>query len=763
MRKLCLLIIGCILTLFLVSCPYGIGDKEKPGKASFLVSLNGTDITNTNANSITFDLDQDDMNKTLVLETKLLSVTNMELTKWNFTFSAPSDCPISEVGNEGRKVSINLANLAVGTYKITAICNEIKTVTATYTIWIKSSLSRLIVSYSLDSQYSQKGLKKEQISGSITELNRSLSLPTNTKYNFVVSDRAGKIDNISNLSLSSTSSKAGFYYTTGDSGSFYLKEESGKTITLTFDIAGREGIAISVDITLEDNSQSHLEPAETEILKEEIYSFIANPNDYLDKAYDYNFVVDTAEFAPRYPKFSIDAEIWNDEAEIAFLEAKNNHKEYIPQINDNAVWMSETEFSVVRNNEEKFKVRVNGDLKKISIIPLKNTTAVYNGTEYNQHFYLYWKWKDETGNSYRGKYRIMVGGVLEDIDLFYYMDSEETKKIPAESHKINAGDQTSFYLHANYAPFNSMQASDKILFYVSESDDEKTYKTFTLNSQSVKLPVPVKRETAVGKCMKINDADLADITDTENINTVAGISYSDGSALDYYSLKSMETGECSLYLRYLDSGETCVFVAVDVRTGIFRTYKLWKDDSSNTVTVKSVNPAPLSLYMYKNKRGKCFYSTTTMSEDDRGTSCTLYNATPLDTSYSGVTATLSDPYIQKYPYTVQHGYEKRRTFFIPYDEVISIDVLSNFEMTSINGELSIEAQTVLGKFQTGISSDPYTASIQVGSQWSVANPDSDHPYMKRIDSCSSDFQGINVDLKINTEFTIPLRFIVYWR
>ena len=140
----------------------------------------------------------------------------------------------------------------------------------------------------------------------------------------------------------------------------------------------------------------------------------------------------------------------------------------------------------------------------------------------------------------------------------------------------------------------------------------------------------------------------------------------------------------------------------------------------------------------------------------------LYNATPLDTSYSGVTATLSDPYIQKYPYTVQHGYEKRRTFFIPYDEVISIDVLSNFEMTSINGELSIEAQTVLGKFQTGISSDPYTANIQVGSQWAIGKTD-DLAEMKRIDSCSSDFQGINIDLIINTEFVIPLRLVVYYK
>ena len=140
----------------------------------------------------------------------------------------------------------------------------------------------------------------------------------------------------------------------------------------------------------------------------------------------------------------------------------------------------------------------------------------------------------------------------------------------------------------------------------------------------------------------------------------------------------------------------------------------------------------------------------------------LYNATPLDTSYSGVTATLSDPYMQKYPYTVQHGYEKRRTFFIPYDEVISIDVLSNFEMTSINGELSIEAQTVLGKFQTGISSDPYTANIQVGSQWSISTS-SDRADLKRIDSCSSTFQGINIDLIINTEFVIPLRLVVYYK
>lgn len=111
---------------------------------------------------------------------------------------------------------------------------------------------------------------------------------------------------------------------------------------------------------------------------------------------------------------------------------------------------------------------------------------------------------------------------------------------------------------------------------------------------------------------------------------------------------------------------------------------------------------------------------------------------------------------------MQRGYEKRRTFFIPYDEVISIDVFSNFEMTSINGELSIEAQTVLGKFQTGISSDPYTANIQVGSQWAIGKTD-DRAEMKRIDSCSSDFQGINIDLIINTEFVIPLRLVVYYK
>ena len=687
---------------------------------------------------------------------------------------------LTEWGTKGRQCSLRLSDLKwLGTYRITAKSRLGREFDRTITVLLTSPVQKLEVSYALTSDGTGGKLTDEMKSGSITGVKQKLTLAAGGTYSLKAT--VSPLGSARTLLCSSTDTQSAYFTSvSGSEAELALPGADGAVFEIRISL-GRTNVLVSAEVTLSDISDAEIEDWSEQAARERTLSFAANTAEEPDRSYEYVLNVDGFS-SGKEVLFSIDAEEGladsdapedarhpygkGDRLPLGSLELEQwlaDSPHHRLRRNDSARWYrimtltgsmpddsAETEPEGGWPARNKLSVTWNSATRRISIRPLADT--VWDRRRRNAHHYIYFKYADD--EEWRWRWRVTVGGVMEGISLYYMDPEDETRRIPLEDHVIGAGDRTSFYVRAAYEPFHSYQPSDEMLFYVSASDEET--REYSVNGNRVRLPVPADADSATGKCMRINDADLV-----RDGTTLADIRTADGSPLSYYARKPMSSGECSLYLRYSDAGETCVLVALDWRTGKSKTFKLWKDDSSSTVTVRSVREAPNELLKYRNQKGKRFYSTKAVAADDRGTPCEADGT--LDTGYAGTAGTADDPYAQKYPLTVQKGYERRRTFLIPYDEAVTIDVDANFEIESIQGDVSsAEAQAVLGKFQTGISSDPHSAQVTIASQWAIAKI-SDRDEMCRIDSCTSTYDGISIDLKINSDITVPLRLVLYYR
>ena len=125
---------------------------------------------------------------------------------------------------------------------------------------------------------------------------------------------------------------------------------------------------------------------------------------------------------------------------------------YVPKVNKEALWYNTMEFDAVSKNdsnvdEKNFTVSSNGTDRTFSITPYAQT--IWNNGESNKHLYLYIKWEDD--ESFRWKYRILVGGVFESLDLYKYSESSETA-FGEDGYVAKAGESINWTLRVKYNP-----------------------------------------------------------------------------------------------------------------------------------------------------------------------------------------------------------------------------------------------------------------------------------------------------------------------
>ena len=754
MRKILLFLCFSFFAILNFSCHHYVDF------ADFEVYLAGEKINAENPTSYTINLDAVDKSSLILdLKVKLYKYDSEHFanqtdfrSSYSYEFTASSlSVKFQSVGNDGFEKRVDLSSLPVGTYKFYAKMidpptNKEDWYNFSYTITITSGLQHLQASYSLDSIYRVSNIdyQEEELEGLVYFKNNNINLVANSSYSFEVSDYTGQIQNIQSLVISSSDElNTEIQYTQGTAFfKVYFSGANKDKITLTISIAQKREVYLQLNISLIDRSSQSLVLQEQFEEKDTILSFTANPPDYQNKEYSYILETNTPQYVVKQPVFSIDVEEWNNEEEQRFLSCQQNHTKFTPTYNENPTWYTASEFIITKDNEVKFKVRFDGTNRSVIITPLADTIS-QDGT-YNLHTYIYWKWKDEKDILYRGKYRIMVGGVLDSISLFRVTE-KQNEDITASDIQLNPGDNSSFDVIVNYNPLNIQKTNNRVLFYLAKDLNLSQY---TFEGKTLSLPTPVSKTSAIGKTIDFSSAiDTSPYPLIDETNTNVSI--------PYYSVRDMSSGTNSLWLRYNPTGEKVYVIVLDIKTGLWTYFSIKQSNSTGEVILKSQTPAPSTLYLYKTSSSpfRSFYSTSpSLTSNSYGQSISKIKV--YSTTYNGTE-------IQEYPKTIQADSENYRTFIFSLNEEIKIDIETTFEIENISVEQTADSSEVLvikegknsaNRAKVSISSFYYTQEEDLKRQ--INEKGEKDKYITPED-------GVYFTVILNDTIQLPFRVICY--
>ena len=750
--------IKILLFVLLLPLLFSCDDIEKitPTQVSLEITFNGVIITEENPSFYTLNLDEvGNQDGIFSLYATALNVFGEKepIEKEhpsvnNFTFTCQEDdtFPFFEQGEKGRRISFNVKDCLPGTYTITAKSKNTEyPVSKSYIFNFTSSLERLEVKYEIFSEFQTDNLNQDAIQGVFGSFKKRATLPSNTQYSFEVIDTKNEVPITTLAVFSSNDSVISFIYENSNKGYFLIKGKEGEKATLTFQLPSRKNIKLQVEITLSDESISSLDKNEDDKGKQEdVLSFTANTQEESEKYYTYTLKTHTHQLVNFEPVFSLDAEIWDEEAELDFLDMQSRNKVYTPTPNPNPSWYSKTILTYTRDNINKIKVEVDGEERKVKIYPLANTTSL-DGS-YNQHFYLYWKWKDENNVIYRGKYRIMVGGILEGISL-YKQKGGTKENITQKDIELNTGDDSSFDVLVQYNPSTIKDDNNKVIMYLAK---DLTLKTYKLNGKTLSLPTPIDKSTAVGKTIDLQSAienNTSYILVDERNNDVP---------ISYYAELDMKNGQNTVWTKYNGTGEKCFIIALDYLSGLWTYYTIQQTSSTGHVILSCELPAPTTLKLFKTTTipTRSFYSLSSKDKNSYGQDVEEQTSEKINTGYNGTE-------MQKYPNTIQKNCPNSRTFFLKVTEECIIDLETNFEIEDIYIDHSIDSMQRL-KIETGIK-DNYSAKIYCNSLYNVMNSDEqkDITDKGKLDKYISPAGGIEFNIMLNKDIKIPITLFVY--
>ena len=750
--------IKILLFVLLLPLLFSCDDIEKitPTQVSLEITFNGVIITEENPSFYTLNLDEvGNQDGIFSLYATALNVFGEKepIEKEhpsvnNFTFTCQEDdtFPFFEQGEKGRRISFNVKDCLPGTYTITAKSKNTEyPVSKSYIFNFTSSLERLEVKYEIFSEFQTDNLNQDAIQGVFGSFKKRATLPSNTQYSFEVIDTKNEVPITTLAVFSSNDSVISFIYENSNKGYFLIKGKEGEKATLTFQLPSRKNIKLQVEITLSDESISSLDKNEDDKGKQEdVLSFTANTQEESEKYYTYTLKTHTHQLVNFEPVFSLDAEIWDEEAELDFLDMQSRNKVYTPTPNPNPSWYSKTILTYTRDNINKIKVEVDGEERKVKIYPLANTTSL-DGS-YNQHFYLYWKWKDENNVIYRGKYRIMVGGILEGISL-YKQKGGTKENITQKDIELNTGDDSSFDVLVQYNPSTIKDDNNKVIMYLAK---DLTLKTYKLNGKTLSLPTPIDKSTAVGKTIDLQSAienNTSYILVDERNNDVP---------ISYYAELDMKNGQNTVWTKYNGTGEKCFIIALDYLSGLWTYYTIQQTSSTDHVILSCELHAPTTLKLFKTTTipTRSFYSLSSKDKNSYGQDVEEQTSEKINTGYNGTE-------MQKYPNTIQKNCPNSRTFFLKVTEECIIDLETNFEIEDIYIDHSIDSMQRL-KIETGIK-DNYSAKIYCNSLYNVMNSDEqkDITDKGKLDKYISPAGGIEFNIMLNKDIKIPITLFVY--
>lgn len=534
----------------------------------------------------------------------------------------------------------------LGSYTVKAKSNAGEEFDRYFVINMTSNLRAITVHYKIQSEYLKEGLEytDEMKEGTITSLTGDLELCAGAVYDFTVQDKSGNDYTIKGVSISSSSSYVFFREINGAQGDMCCMQLDGKSSTVTFR-AGKTDINVKVRIKLKDNSTSYVEEiTELSGITDNVLCFQANTEPELDKHYDYQVNISQAGATSPDLLFCIDYYDWNLDVENGYLD-----NEYYPiPVNPNPTWFTRSSISYIQEGTVRYTVDVDGVLKQFSITPVADTVfaSISHGTK-NLHTYLYARYKTDPANTYRWRWRIMVGGELEGLDMMIHSTNGEDRRLADNLLEIHPGDEVSWIFRASYVPTTT--SNHETLWYIS---DTNTTKSYTLPSGAVAtLPVPASYGSAANRTLYFFDGK----EEQKDFGTLQ---------VYYYFLDELSPdGHSDLWTNYGTNGLDCKLVAVNMETGVHNVIDI-KNYTQETIIVKGVAQSNTSAAV------KIPALANTLKATDKSMDVVITTGYVDDTVYN-----------QAYPNT-ERG-DGFRTFYMPVDSRLLITLESTFDMETV--------------------------------------------------------------------------------
>lgn len=699
-----------ILTICVLisSCNYGIFDKDKPNKSILEVNFGDKIYSSDNKEfQITHNVDTSNLRSGYFVF-KATHYKDNEAKKFPFSFSS-DDVTIKSFGQAGYECAVDLLDLTeLGTYRIYCKSSVDSSMDHIFVINLVSNLKNVVADYEIQEEYKKDGLEytQEMISGTITSYTKNIELVAGAVYNIYVRDSQTEepvsirtiypqVDGDSIYFRNTNTNHTEMVCLTHDKASNYIKIKVGKT-----------DISVGCNITLKDISSASIEERSITTESEYVISLKKNTIENPDKCYDYNVNINSVSPQPQEILYSIDAEIFDEEA---FL----NEDYYKPSINPDAHWLSRTQLIYTYENETKFKIDTDGVLHTFSVTPINDTT--FDMASKNLHCYIYAKYRED--KEYRWKWRIMVGGILEGIQLLTYNNTDGEKVIEKDL-EIKQGDTTGWIFRAKYIPTTT--GSLNTLWYIAESKQPQIFTDS--NSVQFRAPQPAAKNSMSNKVLNF----MGGVNDEKTIGDFTAY---------YYFEETAVNGVSELWTNYNAIGENCILVALNTDTYMYNCFGI-NNFMESTVVVRGVN--------YTSKE----VINAPKSYKDTSNNVIL-------TPYNNLEGERTE---QSYPYTLLDDFPQYRTFYMDVDSTLEITLDSNFQMEQVYATPgNSDARNVFGEIGTDVDINGYKAIIAIATKY--CREEEEKRTEKLRVNCLSDETIININ--VNNGLKITMRIVVY--
>ena len=393
--------------------------------------------------------------------------------------------------------------------------------------------------------------------------------------------------------------------------------------------------------------------------------------------------------------------------------------------NDSAIWLKKSSLNYSYDSKSIYSISFDGITKTFSITTTKNETKrIYKNKEVNLHTYLYVKYEDD--ENYRWKYRIIIGGVMEGIQLFDVVSTTEEELLNNDI-EIKEGDKYQFKIRAKFVP-TTIRGNNDNIWYIS--GDPLKIGTYSYNSASYEAPVPTGKNDERANALRLS------LTENPALNF-------DGMDFYKYYESSAVNGIDDITVKDNLTGESVYLVCLNKATKKYATVRI-TDVAEKEITVKSIASNSNAPTSYKE--------VVSFNDSNNSISATRV----VNVSVNGKTG-----FEQVYPNTIQVGYESSRTFYQKLNSTLILQLESNFDIEDISVIPDSDASSVFAAYTTTISSNGLEGTVNLPTKYSQITKmdESDRNMIQR--DCLSHPNGVYLTLRINSKYDLKIRVIVY--
>lgn len=726
MKNIYVIFILFLLFLF-IGCPVA-QDLEDDIPVSSEMTMSFGNVTLSTSDSIyeyTINVDQiENISGYIIINAYHIFGDELKTLDKGFTFSCDDLELLYPTQNTCMIDYVGIRNL--GSYTIYAKSKINSSFDKYFVLNITSNLKNISVSYKIQNSYLKDNLSytDEMKEGTITEITKEISLCAGAIYDFIVNDKSGNNYTIKDVNIKSSSSYVFMRNLRGNSGEIVCRQMDKQSCDLDFYV-GKTEVSLRVKVNLIDNSTSSIEQVALDSTKaEKVLSFVPNPVSELDRHFDYQININQVGDNNTDLLFSTDFYNWTEEAENNYLD----NPYYTVSQNPNPSWLTRSVMSYVFDGEVKYNIEVDGILKTISIIPLKDTvfTSQNHGVK-NLHTYIYVRYATDPANTYRWRWRIMVGGELEGIDLYIHSSSGD-KEIENNLIDIREGDLVSWIFRAQYRP--AVTANHRTLWYLAESDEKADY--ILDNGVTASLPVPTSYNSPTNKTLYFFDGKTTERT-FGNLTVY------------YYKLdENTENGISDLWTNYGTVGIDCKLVVVNLESGYYNSVDI-KNYAKQTVVLKGISQV--------NSSGGILISENIPKSVTSKKAVNKLESVTIDTGYPG---TIS---VQEYPYTDR--YDRCRTFFASVDSRLVLTFETNFDIESFSITSDINANDTFSPPVSFLNDNKREVKIVINTRYFDAKNDGSIDEVDKIEIKNNNpIDDTLFTVKINN-YTVYVKVVVY--